>query len=124
MAHLICYEGFLPLKFLPSKWCGFSGHYSKTRTNNIEYIYIYIYWILLTCALWAHNSISFLKKVLSGIEKAIITDLRMEAKKRKRRFAFIGGNELGIGLGHYEPSTHTIANLLWRVSFMAHLICY
>ena len=85
---------------------------------------IYIYWILLTCALWAHNSISFFKKVLSGIEKAIITDLRMEAKKRKRRFAFIGGNELGIGLGHYEPSTHTIANLLWRVSFMAHLICY
>ena len=39
MAHLICYEGFLPLKFLPSKRCGFSGHYSKTRTNNIEYIY-------------------------------------------------------------------------------------
>ena len=76
MAHLICYEGFLPLKFLPSKWCGFSGHYSKTRTNNIEYIYM----ILLMCALRVYNSIPFLKKFLSGIEKFVITDFRTEAK--------------------------------------------
>ena len=80
MAHLICYEGFLPLKFLPLEWCRFSGHYSKTSTNNIEYIYIYIYRILLMCALTAHNNLQFLKKVLSEIEKAVITDLRMGAK--------------------------------------------
>ena len=31
---------------------------------------------------------------------------------------------LAIGLGYHVPDTHTIANLLWWVSFMAHLICY
>ena len=32
------------------------------------------------CALTAHNNLQFLKKVLSEIEKAVITDLRMGAK--------------------------------------------
>ena len=32
------------------------------------------------CALKIYNSIPFLKKILSGIEKFVITDFRMEAK--------------------------------------------
>ena len=36
--------------------------------------------ILLMCALRVYNSIPFLKKILSGIEKFVITDFRTEAK--------------------------------------------
>ena len=52
-----------------------TGLFRRTVLDRFEittlYIYIYIYKILLTCALRAYNSILFLEKGLSGIEKAL-----------------------------------------------------